>query len=39
MKPDGTEVDKKKELENYVNERLGYTPTEVEDLNIKEEKT
>ena len=36
MKPDGTEVDKK-ELENYVNERLGYTPTEVEDLNIKEE--
>mgnify|MGYP003372918437 FL=1 len=36
MKPDGTEVDKK-ELENYVNERLGYTPTEVENLNIKEE--
>lgn len=36
MKPDGTEVDKK-ELENYVNERLGYTPTEIEDLNIKEE--
>lgn len=36
MKPDGTEVDKK-ELENYVNERLGYTPTEVDDLNIKEE--
>lgn len=36
IKPDGTEVDKK-ELENYVNERLGYTPTEVEDLNIKEE--
>ena len=35
IKPDGTEVDKK-ELENYVNERLGYTPTEVEDLNIKE---
>lgn len=36
IKPDGTEVDKE-ELENYVNEKLGYTPKEVEDLNIKEE--
>lgn len=36
IKPDGTEVDKK-ELEDYVNKKLGYTPEEVEDLNIKKE--
>ena len=36
IRPDGTEVDKE-ELENYVNEKLGYTPEEVEELDIKEE--
>ena len=33
---DGTEVDKE-EIRQYVNEKLGYEPEEVEDLDLKEE--
>lgn len=36
IRPDGTEVSKE-ELESYVNERLGYTPEEPENLDLKEE--
>lgn len=36
IKSDGTEVGKE-EIENYVNQKLGYTPEEVEELNINEE--
>ena len=36
IRPDGTEVSKE-ELGSYVNERLGYTPEEPENLDLKEE--
>lgn len=36
IRPDGTEVDKE-ELDSYVNEKLGYTPEKLENLDIKEE--
>ena len=36
IRADGTEVDKE-EIRQYVNEKLGYEPEEVEDLDLKEE--